>query len=1343
MKRSMKIKIAILIGLTVAAALFVCSSLGLFAGAEGNVFGGDKMLTFPIDDNVRQLMETSNHYIVVKQRQMGGSHYAYTEAVAETNAGVDLYGEINFNPGAQLIALSVLDNGDGTASTYEKILLNLTTGVVRDPSVSFDGTRVIYAKKNNNTDDYHIYEMELTSGEFKETQLTFGNGRADIEPQYLANGNIIFSSTRDVQTVDCWYTPVSNLFIMDGNGDHIRRVGYDQVHTTFPTVTSDGRVLYTRWDYNDRTQMFIQGVFQMFQDGTYQVEVWGNDADYPTTLLHTRDIPGAPGKYVSIASGHHVPQKGKLVTVDTTAGRNDPSAIKFLFPDSTTGVRYNTDHFGQDGRAYKYPYALNENLFLVSATDSYTGVNASFNIYLCNKNESFSKATVICQGAARLPAAQIVPIKMTKGFDRVSTVDYAQSSGIYYVANVYEGDSLKNVEKGSVKYLRVVSLEFRSSASGATVAAGGSAGGTADVFSPVSIGNGSWDVKNVLGIVPVEEDGSALFRVPSETPVYFQLLDGSGFMIQTMRSWSTLMPGETFSCVGCHEDKNSVPRSGGGITMAMKKGVQDLQRDLWMDTCADYENFDPYERDYIGFSYPDVIQPILDQNCVVCHSDTDRALARINAAKGGTDTAVAQLGYLIPYASVWTYSVDGGAEQLAHAPFGDPATGETDVNTKWTAGTLTMKKSFLFTTNNKDACDTALLLKFAGSVTVKVNGATVFTGSSSTVTTKTVKLEKTVTDRFTGGMNEIQITVSGGRRYIECALRSAVDTGKSEIIPKASTWKYQTASSDNLPNDWISEDYDDSSWKTGKAPFGDRGDITKMNTGWSGSQSYIWLRSQFDLTAEQIERFKGGYASLSILYDDTIKIYINGQLVFNPSKLYVDAYTACDISAKPESFLKAGSNTIAVSLHNTGGGRAIDFALYVTPNVQRPSTEAKISLSGEPIFSDGNRMMREYPLSYLVLTDAYPSGSNWVGSPSGAYVKWISTMSGANALSANYSGSSLSPLISKLKKGHGGLTDAQIRAIACWIDLAVPCYGSYSDGERFAEDTQRACEERVNKRHFYDTWDRYVKMDLGGTLPEGTVEVRFKSGDGKTELSASGNGYAILNGVSRYTAGDKITVKVTGSKYAALSVNERQGESILYLPDGEFTYTVPSNLAYTSNATFRTSGAGYRENTIFVRIPTAEELKKERVISVNPYDASSASNAFPHASGSCETNTSGVTEARNAIDGFTANRSTGKWPYQSYVPTDGATLKIDFGRKVKVGTLTVKMRAADGDTHLMSAIVTFSDGSKQTLDLWDTDKEMTFDLGGKTVTYLTLGSFEKAAEGKFAFTEVSVSGCEA
>ena len=164
----------------------------------------------------------------------------------------------------------------------------------------------------------------------------------------------------------------------------------------------------------------------------------------------------------------------------------------------------------------------------------------------------------------------------------------------------------------------VVALEYRPIGVGWNWHSGEA--GDSMVSTPCSIGSGTWDVKRVLGEVPVEEDGSAFFEVPALTPVYFQLLDRNGDVVQTMRSWSTLQPGETFACVGCHEPKGAsignVTTASGSTTMALRKGVAQLAPVLFPG--------EGYMQD-AGFSYLRDVQPILDKYCVSCHSGGEDA----------------------------------------------------------------------------------------------------------------------------------------------------------------------------------------------------------------------------------------------------------------------------------------------------------------------------------------------------------------------------------------------------------------------------------------------------------------------------------------------------------------------------------------------------------------------------------------------------------------------------------------------------------------------------------------------------------------------------------------------
>ena len=228
---------------------------------------------------LKALRERAPRFVFTKHPTIRPSFFAYTEGQSDAQA------ERHFHPGSALCRFE-LDGLHGRVTT----LLEDPTGAIRDPAVSYDGQRVLFAwKKSLNEDDYHLYEMELASGKIR--QITFGLGFADYEPAYLPNGDLIFASTRCVQTVDCWWTEVSNLYTCNADGRYLRRLGVDQVHTVFPTVMDDGRVIYTRWDYNDRGQVFPQALFQMNMDGTGQTEFYGNNSWFPTTIAHAREHP--------------------------------------------------------------------------------------------------------------------------------------------------------------------------------------------------------------------------------------------------------------------------------------------------------------------------------------------------------------------------------------------------------------------------------------------------------------------------------------------------------------------------------------------------------------------------------------------------------------------------------------------------------------------------------------------------------------------------------------------------------------------------------------------------------------------------------------------------------------------------------------------------------------------------------------------------------------------------------------------------------------------------------------------------------------------------------------------
>ncbi len=664
-------------------------------------------------ERLKPLLAKAPRIIFTKHYTLGGSHYAYTEGQSDAQA------ERYFIPRAALCLLE----WDGT-DFRTQALVDDPKGIIRDPDVSYDGRRVLFSwKKSDRQDDYHLYEIEVATREVR--QITDGLGVADYEGAYLPSGDILFNSTRCVQTVDCWWTEVSNLYRCDHDGRFLRRLTFDQVHDNFPTVTEDGRILYTRWEYNDRGQIYTQPLLQMSPDGTNQTEFYGVNSWFPTTILHARGVPGSH-KVLAIATGHHSRQTGKLIVVDQGKGLQENTGVQLVAPPRRT-LAERIDGYGQEGELFQYPYPLSETECLVTYHPvgwpwSEGQFGPRFGIYFMTLDGRRERLV----SDARLPCSQPIPLRpRATGHSRPSLVDYRKTEGTYYVQDVYAGPGLKGVPRGTIKTLRVVALDYRAAGIGSNGNSG--PGGGALICTPVAVGNGSWDPKIILGDATVRDDGSAYFRAPARVPVYFQLLDAKGRMVQTMRSWSTLQPGENAACVGCHEQKNTSPLAAMPATAAMRSPPDRLK---------------PFYGEPRGFSFAREIQPILNRHCTRCHDDREAPPPRLTKAAAQEIALPPGLEPILPIEGQWQYTTDdpGDGWQEAGfdssrwptgaAGFGTRGTPGGKVVTEWRTKEIWLRRSFTLPADWRPQAHSVVLRHCHDEdIAVYVNGAEVFSAA--------------------------------------------------------------------------------------------------------------------------------------------------------------------------------------------------------------------------------------------------------------------------------------------------------------------------------------------------------------------------------------------------------------------------------------------------------------------------------------------------------------------------------------------------------------------------------------------------------------------------------------
>ena len=476
------------------------------------------------------------------------------------------------------------------------------------PEVSYDGKKVVFCMKPKDDNAFHLYEVTSDGKGFK--QLTFGD-YDDLDPMYTPDGKIIFATTRGNTYVRCLpSTPSPALARCDGDGKNIYIISRNNEPDFLPAMMNDGRVLYTRWEYTDKALWRVQSLWTTNPDGTGTSVFWGNQSTWPDHVTEARAIPGSE-KVMFCGVGHHQWYDGCIGIIDPGKGRNYPDGLlkvtqHLRWPESGDGpgdpnlpVKYH----GYGHGAYKSPYPLSEEYFLVSASRGGRG-HFRYRLYLM---DVYGNMELLYEGernvmhAVPLAARPKPPIRLdVVQWPEIGPNQKPLKPGILYSDNVFEGTK---IPKELVKYLRVIEMDPKTYSTWLK---------TVQHDGPAVAPHHPETVKRILGTVPVEKDGSINFKLRAGKAVYFQLLDRQYRCVHTMRSFTGVMPGEVRGCVGCHEQRDTAPVAS-SRSMAQKKGPVDITPPPWGDETVGYKRF---------------VQPILDKHCGSCHQGDKNPKAR-------------------------------------------------------------------------------------------------------------------------------------------------------------------------------------------------------------------------------------------------------------------------------------------------------------------------------------------------------------------------------------------------------------------------------------------------------------------------------------------------------------------------------------------------------------------------------------------------------------------------------------------------------------------------------------------------------------------------------------------
>ncbi len=482
----------------------------------------------------------------------------------------------------------------------------LPEGSCRNPDLHYDAKKVVFAFCDHTAGSgrgdkrFFLYEAAVDGSWVRQLTgterdpLKTWNDRAsalieDNDPCYLPDGELVFISTRSQSYGRCHggrYNPAWVLHRCDVNGDNIRQISFNNENEYEPSVLNDGRIVFTRWEYTNRHEMYFHMLWWCRPDGTGISQYYGNDTLFPMMVVEASAIPGTE-KIVATAQGHHSYNTGTTVVYDVRQGENGEAPVTHITPETPY-----SESQGWPDPHYSHPYAITEEMFLVSRANhrvhpqGQTPPEADRGIYLVYPDggrvliyedsdvASFSPIAV----RKRLRPPMLAP----------ATSPNAPATGTVLIQNAYltQNDPQGLIRPGSIKQIRVNAI-------GVQPHSGRSA---CSMTVPVEI------PKKVLGTVPVDERGMACFKAPAGVALQLQLLDEDGMAMLTEKSFFYLQRGETRSCVGCHAAPETSPPSVSGFGKPPCK--------LTPSAGPQYEG---------GLSFMRTVQPVLDRYCIRCH----------------------------------------------------------------------------------------------------------------------------------------------------------------------------------------------------------------------------------------------------------------------------------------------------------------------------------------------------------------------------------------------------------------------------------------------------------------------------------------------------------------------------------------------------------------------------------------------------------------------------------------------------------------------------------------------------------------------------------------------------
>ncbi len=480
------------------------------------------------------------------------------------------------------------------------VVLTPEFGSAAQPSLSFDAKRILFAGKRSQRDKWDIWEMDVDGKNKRRLTSDFGNC---LEPAYLATSSItapdfadkvrwiLFTSDQPGAYEQDGPKPARAIYAMNiepiaDRGTVIRRSTFNLSSEYFPTVISDGRVLFTSHQPGGSGH----------PNGTFPLLVTNWDGTGLNLFLDAREGGAIRGMACEMPDRTLVFVESEGETRD---GCGQLARVSFKRP------LHSRESLSKGPGTYLNPRPVPDGRLLVSYSDGRQG-----------------RGIFLFDFSMGLPGRRVHQDKKWDDVLAIPVVERPEPQGLLsavvdtdmtadlHCLDVYESDlrDARNLKTGDVKTARLVE--------------GIPIPNSAGPMLPLPGQQTASNVRmRILGEVPVEPDGSFMVRIPADTPFFVQLLDGQGIALETQRGWIWVRRGTSRQCLGCHEDKELAPENR--ATDALLK----ISRHVLLQ---------PADQRRAAADFKRAVLPIVRARCKTCHEGAKPA--------GGVDLSENQAG---------------------------------------------------------------------------------------------------------------------------------------------------------------------------------------------------------------------------------------------------------------------------------------------------------------------------------------------------------------------------------------------------------------------------------------------------------------------------------------------------------------------------------------------------------------------------------------------------------------------------------------------------------------------------------------------------------------------------